>query len=358
VFGTWLSYSNERDVLVEAGRMARDTLSDEPKGMRAYRGDGTALWNKPEYAGPAMIHHDTILMAGSACDLLTGESHKRKHPLTGEPVEWTWMRNHGCNTPMASEHLLTFRSGAAGYFDFCNDGGTGNFGGFRSSCSNNLVVAGGVLTAPDYTRTCTCSYQNQTSLALVHMPNAEVWTSFGPQNPAHRIRRLGLNLGAPGDRKADDGTLWLEYPSVGGPSPAVEVTTDPEQPVWFRRHSSQVSGTGLNWVGSSGAKGLKSLKVKLAPSSDQPRTYTVRLHFIEPDDLQTGQRVFRVDLQGKTVLPALDIVHEVGERNRTLVKEFAGVLVGQELIIDLVPAPNATTRQTVLCGVEIHAEGW
>ena len=37
VFGTWLSYSAKHDVLVEAGRMARDTLFDEPKGMRAYR---------------------------------------------------------------------------------------------------------------------------------------------------------------------------------------------------------------------------------------------------------------------------------------------------------------------------------
>ena len=47
VFGTWLSYSAEHDVLVEAGRVARDTLSDEPKGMRAYRrGSGKVLWYK------------------------------------------------------------------------------------------------------------------------------------------------------------------------------------------------------------------------------------------------------------------------------------------------------------------------
>jgi hypothetical protein len=122
---------------------------------------------------------------------------------------------------MASEHLLTFRSGAAGYFDFCNDGGTGNFGGFRSSCSNNLIVAGGLLTAPDYTRTCVCSYQNQTSLALVPMPDVETWTSFGSQTPQQPVRSLGLNPAAPGDRKAEDGTLWLEYPSAGGSSPGV-----------------------------------------------------------------------------------------------------------------------------------------
>jgi outer membrane protein assembly factor BamB len=158
VFGTWLSYSAERDVLVEAGRVAGDTISDEPKGMRAYSAEsGSALWENKSFNGPAMLHHDTILMAGKACDLLTGAPRLREHPLSSEPVEWTWSRNYGCNTPMASEHLLTFRSGAAGYLDFCNDGGTGNFGGFRSSCSNNLIVAGGLLTAPDYTRTCVCS---------------------------------------------------------------------------------------------------------------------------------------------------------------------------------------------------------
>ena len=202
VFGTWLSYSAERDVLVEAGRVARDTLTDEPKGMRAYHGNnGERLWENKSYAGPAMIHHDTILMAGTACDLLTGAPRMREHPLSGESVEWTWSRNYGCNTPLASEHLLTFRSGAAGYFDLCNDGGTGNFGGFRSSCTNNLIVAGGVLSAPDYTRTCTCSYQNQTSLALVHLPQVESWTSFGADAQAaraasgHQLRRTGRPQG-------------------------------------------------------------------------------------------------------------------------------------------------------------------
>ena len=54
VFGTWLSYSAKHDVLVEAGRVARDTLTDEPKGMRAYKaGTGAVLWNQPGYVGPA-----------------------------------------------------------------------------------------------------------------------------------------------------------------------------------------------------------------------------------------------------------------------------------------------------------------
>src|SRR5262249_593513 len=147
---------------------------------RAWHADrGAPIWHQPRYSGPAMIHGDKILHDQSACWLLTGEPVMRTDPLTGRQVEWSWSRDYGCNTPMASEHLLPFRPRAAGYFDLANDGGTGNIGGFRSGCTNNLVVAGGVLVAPDYTRTCTCSYQNQSSLALVPMPDSEMWTYFG-----------------------------------------------------------------------------------------------------------------------------------------------------------------------------------
>jgi hypothetical protein len=133
------------------------------------------------------------------------------------------------------------------------DGGTGNFGGFRSGCTSNLVAADGVLNAPEYTRTCSCSYQNQTSLALVHTPDVEIWTTyfddptsevgvtelkseadeaFKPNmldNDELRIREVGINFGAPGDRMADDGTLWLEYPRTGGPSPDIPVVIHPDR---------------------------------------------------------------------------------------------------------------------------------
>jgi outer membrane protein assembly factor BamB len=359
VFGTWLSYSNERDVLVEAGRTARDTLTDEPKGMRAYRGsDGEALWENKSYSGPAMIHHETILMSDRACDLLSGAVRMRAHPLSGENVEWTWFRNYGCNTPSASEHLLTFRSGAAGYFDLCNDGGTGNFGGFRSSCTNNLIVAGGVLTAPDYTRTCTCSYQNQTSLALVHQPHVEMWTSFGAQSPKQPVRRLGINLGAPGDRKADDGTLWLDYPSVGGASPVVAIEVEPKDVAWFRRHSSQVDESVLPWVASSGAIGLARLRIQLSDAGRAPHRYTLRLHFLEPEEVPPGERVFGVRVQGQLRIPSLDVRKEAGARNRAVVRELRGVEAANELLIELAADPAAKRPAPVLSGVEVLAEGW
>ena len=359
VFGSWLSYSDKYDILIEAGRNARDTLSDEPKGLRAYRGErGNVLWSRPAYSGPAMIHGDMVLRDGGGCDLRTGAPTMRADPLTGAPIEWAWSRNYGCNTPAASENLLTFRSGAAGYYDLANDGGTGNLGGFRSSCTNNLIVADGVLNAPDYTRGCTCSYQEQASLAMAPMPEAEMWTFFPARDVKGVIRRVGINLGAPGCRKDENGTLWLEYPPVGGPAPKVKVTTSPANPDWFRRHSSQVHSDGPPWIGASGAKGLRSLSITLSRDPVPERPYTVRLTFMEPDHLNEGQRVFDVALQGRPVLKEFDVEEEAGGPNRVVVRECRGVRAGRELTVTLTPAGPDTTSAPLLCAVEITAEGW
>ena len=95
----------------------------------------------------------------------------------------------------------TFRSAAAAYYDLLEDHGTGNLGGFRTGCTSNLIVANGVLNAPDYTRTCECSYQNQASLAMVHMPEVEVWTFSPHATHTASVRLAGVNFGAPGDRR-------------------------------------------------------------------------------------------------------------------------------------------------------------
>ena len=351
-FGTWLSYSERYDILVESGRVARDTLSDEPKGMRAYRGsDGKELWFEKNYVGPAMLHGETILRGQGACELLTGKPVQRRDPITDELDEWAWTRNYGCNTPMASEHLMTFRSGAAGFFDLCHDGGTGNFGGFRSSCTNNLVVAGGVLCAPDYTRTCTCSYQNQTSICMVPMPDAEEWTFYGKAELKKHVKRVGLNFGAPGDRKANDGTLWLEYPSVGGASPAVPVHISGSKLEYFRKHQSAVTGD-LPWVGCSGVRNVETLAVKLTPETADHH-YTVRLYFAEVEAVAPGERVFDVTVQGRRLLDDFDIVKAAGGRNRVVSREFRAVPVADELRVSF---HAGTKRGAVLCGIEVQEE--
>lgn len=365
VFGTWLSYSTGHDVLVEAGWMSRDTLRDEPAGMRAYRGsDGVPLWYEKGYFGPALIHGDRILKggdaaagSGTACDLHTGRPIRIADPLTGEPIEWRWQRTYGCNTPAASEHLVLFRSGAAGFYDLCHDGGTGNLGGFRSSCTLNLIPAGGVLTVPDYTRTCTCSYQQQTSVGLIHTPDAELWTFTTARPVTGAVRRVGINLGAPGSRKADDGTLWLEHPRAGGPSPKLAVVTVPPQPETFRLHAAQVAGDRLGWVGASGCRGLTRLTLALGTDAAATGRYTVRLVFLEPDAVGPGERRFDVAIEGQPVLTGFDVCREAGGPRRVVVREFPGVTVTGELEITLTPTRDTAIPAALLSGVEVIREG-
>jgi outer membrane protein assembly factor BamB len=354
VFGTWLSYSEKHDILIETGRITRDSMLDEPKGMRGYRGkDGRELWFDKSALGPAMLRGDTVLRGQGACDIQTGKPILIEDPISGEPEEWLWSRTYGCNTPAASENLLTFRSGAAGFYDLCSEAGTGNFGGFRSSCTLNLIVADGVLSAPDYTRTCTCSYQNQTSLALVPMPEAEEWTFYGKGDPKKLVKRVGINLGAPGDRRSTDGTLWLESPSVGGLSPTVPVHVTGSKMSYFRRHPTKFQGP-LSWVGSSGAVGIESAAIQLLPSEEEDRYYTVRLYFSEPEEVKPGERVFSVNLQGRKVLDHFDIVKEAGQPYRSLVKEFHAIRVEDELRLSF--RPLAGSKGAILCGVEVIEE--
>ncbi|UCG57705.1 MAG: PQQ-binding-like beta-propeller repeat protein [Phycisphaerales bacterium] len=401
VFGTWLSYSVEHDVLLQAGSESPDRARDEAgKDMIAYRGsDGKVLWSIEEsYRGPPILHHDWIITqtgggSGSAAaeakvfNLHNGEYVTRAHPMTGETIPWTWVRFKGCNTAIASENLLTFRSASGAFVDLTKGQGTASIGGFKSGCTSNLIIADGVLSAPDYTRTCTCSYQNQASLALVHMPEVAYWTFdyYAPQSRVTPVKRVGINFGAPGNRYAEDGTLWLEHPSVGGPSPDIPVRAKYEDPHWFRYHSSRVEGD-YNWVGASGVTGLKEVSIRMfiqpvrktskvdafdkhigrTPTwseeqikgeFEQPRPYTVSLYFAEPDEKGIGKRLFDVSLQGKQVLKDFDIVKAAGRANRCVVKEFRGIAVKDDLTVTLDSVAGHDAGPT-LSGIEIIAEGW
>jgi len=360
IFGTWLAYSTEFGILLQSGRAARDMLRDEPANrMIAYRGDaGDVVWDKPNsHSGPCLLHHQRIITQSGAFDLLSGEKELRTNPLNGVKSSWNYSRNYGCNSAVGSECLLTFRSAAAGYFDLLSDSGTGNMGGFKSGCTSNLIVANGVLNAPDYTRTCSCAYQNQTSLAFIHMPEMEQWTFNTFRINKERIRKLGINLGAPGDRKSDAGTLWLEYPYVGGPSPKVPVEILPKNAKWFRFHTSEMKSGKNKWIAASGVEGIESIKITLDPLAKQTRKYTVRLHFTEPDYDIAAQRKFSVSIQNEMKIPELDIAASTGGSHRGIVKTFSGIDVKNDLVVQFKRNSGIKSAGAVLCGIEVIEEG-
>ncbi len=403
IFGTFLSYSAEHDILIEGGSSNRDRpWYEADQGLIAYRGStGQVLWREKatRYQGPVLIWRDRIITNGS-----TIVSFDLK---TGKKLAFGFKRQYGCNTIIGSQNLLTFRSGAAGFFDLANDSGVGNIGGFRSSCTSNLIVADGVLSAPEYTRTCTCTYQNQTSLALIHMPQVEQWTYSEVKPGDGPIQQIGINLGAPGDRRGPSGALWMEFPGVGiksgEPAIRLEGANDPvkaeatdktplpdgrgsdktpdkapaadraaiaepsripaspsapvkvDVPTWraVTRHASVIEAGELPWVAASQVQNLRALVVTLEKNAKEPRRYTLRLVFAELDDVKPGERVFDVIVQGKPVLSAFDVVREAGGPRRSLVKEIRGVAVTGDLRIEL---KQAGTLPAMLSGVEIVAE--
>lgn len=105
-------------------------------------------------------------------------------------------------------------------------------------------------------------------------------------------------------------------------------------------------------MAASGGTGIKSVVLKLGTLKTAVR-YTVRLHFSEPDDLQPGDRVFSVALQGKAVLQDFDVVQAAGIRNRTVVKEFRGIEVLDNLEVSLLPVRG---KSPLLCGIEVVRE--
>jgi outer membrane protein assembly factor BamB len=381
-FGSWLGYSEAHDLLLQAGAAATDRLvTEEKQGMAVYHGaDGTVAWRKDElsYSGPCVLHGDQIITnansyqdSAGAFSLIDGTRKTVVDPLTGEERPWMIRRAYGCNSIIGSEHLLTFRSGAAGFYDLESDSGTGNLGGFKSGCTANLVVANGVLNAPDYTRTCSCGYQNQTSLALVHMPEMEMWTvsnSFRVEPAYQRIQETGINFGAPGDRRGNDGVMWFDWPVVGGESPPLDVDVEGDAK-FYRRHASQFHGDPFAWIGASGVVGASTIRVSLSlrpedldkesrnaatvphpPLLEKP--YTVRLFFANVDELAAGKCVFDVALQGQRVLEQFDIAQGASSRRQTLVRTFEAVLIGEELEIAFTPIVG----QPVLSGVELRCE--
>ncbi|KPL02256.1 MAG: hypothetical protein AMK75_03040 [Planctomycetes bacterium SM23_65] len=352
-----LGYAPQQDLILQAGgRASRYRVARKAQ-------DGSFLWKKRMHCEaygwyhPSIIADDVIMSyLGDVYDLKSGQRKTIAHPLTGEQVPWTlFTRSHGCNHAVASENLVTVRVGNAAYVDLLNFSGTHSLGGFRSGCQNSLIVADGVLSAPRYSG-CSCAYPIFTSLGLVHDPEVEQWSFFGRGPVRGRVKRVGINLGAPGDRRTDDGTLWLDYPSVGGPSPDIPVRVTPENVERFCHRSSRVKGDGLRWVAASGLKGLREVTVTLAPDAKDEQRYTVRLHFCEPDDVKPGQRVFSVALQGKPVLGDFDVVREAGGPNRTLIRTFRDVSVKSELTIVLSPSEGTDVPAPILSGVEIIAE--
>lgn len=252
------------------------------------------------------------------------KSGMRINPLTLEQEPRVFPKSYGCDGGFDYGGIFTFRSGTAAFYDKKVESGTIHISGPRSGCTNSIVPAGGILNVPYFFEGCTCSYPLPMGLALHSMhEDFEQWATWGavPKASLHgKIQRIGINLGAPGDRKTRDGTLWLDFPSVGGPSPEIDFTTEPAKPEFFYHHSLWMKkGTGWPWVAASGAKGLRSAKL----SGLKNGHYTVKLVVSSPDSAKHRFDVVVQDrsltnLQPQTMTASTETVSDIAVTDGTL----------------------------------------
>ncbi len=275
---------------------------------------------------------------------------QRVNPLTGKREPRTFPKDYGCDGGVDYGAIYGMRSATAAFYDKTCESGTVHISGPRSGCTNSVIPAGGVLNVPFFYAGCTCSYPLPAGLALASEPETfEQWATWGASEPQD-VQRVGINLGAPGDRVTRDGTLWIDAPSRGGPSPKVPIAIAPQSARPWYRHSLWIEGgRGWPWVVASGVEGLESLTVRGLIAG----TYTVRLFFAEPGLAQPGERMFDVAVGGSLLAERLDPVREAGGRLRGVVREVDGVRSTGAIDIRL----TARAGATVLCGVEVIAAG-
>ena len=326
--------------------------------------DGYTMWRKPiGYRVRPVVVGKTLYAEPWAYDLASGEQQKRIHPVTGREEAWQFARpGHHCGAPAASPHMLLFRSLNLGWYDLDNDFGTQHFGGQRTGCWINFIPANGLLMMPEASSGCMCAFPNICTVVFKNREENRQWAYYSQPGSMTPVKRLALNLAAPGDRKAADGSLWLGYPRPRGSLVLQYQMTASFFPDWsYFKHDParlEIADTDTPWVYRSGVNGLRLCKIPVAESVDGKARYTVRLAFAELDHNATGKRVFDIKIQDKVVTEKFDIFQQAGGKNRAVVKEFTGIDADTELAVEFVsriakPTPD---QLPALQGIEIERE--
>jgi hypothetical protein len=185
------------------------------------------------------------------------------------------------------------------------------------------------------------------------MPWMNYWTNSNYKWNGKKIKMLGLNLNAPGDRVADNDILWLDFPNAGGASPAIAVKMDTVNFITIRKDPLSVKSKRASWISSSAASGIRAIDIPLTTDSiPETDSYTVTLYFAELQGKKTGERVFDIIIQDKKVADNFDIVREAGESDREVVKVFNGIRAESNIRIELLPENG----NTLISGIELKQE--
>lgn len=229
---------------------------------------GAKLWQLDHYVRPdhlPVIYDDWIIAQPGAYHLATGKPVMSRDVFTERARPWKLPRAYGCGGVAGCRGLLFFRSGTIGFFDMA-EGGLTTFGGVRAGCGVTMVAANGLLVCAEASSGCSCGYNFQTSLALAPADGEtdRPWYVFARQPADGLVTRIGLNLGAPGDRRDEDGNAWLGFPRSAPPDASPEPVRLGLNPICWHRDAAtpgQIRGSPTPWLYTSAVSGSGTIAV-------------------------------------------------------------------------------------------------
>lgn len=140
----------------------------------------------------------------------------RVHPLTGDLVPKIYRPGTGgCGEAYYSSTSRFGRAtGMLGLYDFIDDSGLRNLCGVKAGCSTPMTTALGLLIISPEGGHCVCTFPLATTITLAPADRRlnEDWALFHDHPADTLVRQAAINLGAFGDRRDEQGTLWLGFP--------------------------------------------------------------------------------------------------------------------------------------------------
>ncbi|MCL4201586.1 MAG: PQQ-binding-like beta-propeller repeat protein [Pirellulaceae bacterium] len=327
---------------------------------------GDFLWGgRKGYRKRPIIVGDFVYAEPFAWELKTGRLKTVPNPLSGQPQPLDFHRGYiGCGHLLGSGAALFGARGGIAYCNLDTASGFAPFAGMHLACGLGAVPAGGIFVAPEGRSGCTCDTPIYASIALYPKSQGDDWslgfTGGRAETVSLPVQLVSINLGAPGYRSDAAGHLWIPYPARVDPGPLGDwlPTYQHDDAMCYRLDdlTTEIAGTDIPWVYTSGYRHDKPLRFRLIGDGQPESRYTVRLMFAEPEEIGPGQRVFDVQLQGRTVLERLDVAAAAGGSQLALVREFRDIPVQRDLTIQLTPSetnlPEDTRKSPILCGFQ------
>lgn len=315
--------------------------------------NGKELWSKnANYMNRPAVIGSEIFAEPWAFDLHSGNPKTRPHPITGEESQWRFSRpGHHCGVITATPNMMFFRSGFIGYYDLYKDSGTRHFAGQRLGCWINAIPGNGLVMIPEASAGCVCQFSIASTVVMEPKTESKSWGIFSAVGPSTPVKRMGINFGAPGDRKDLSRQEWFGYPRPSSRG-RLEYVFDLKPEFrsgggWYSRNLEALDISDVNdpWLFASGARGLESFEVPLLGENDEPAKYTIKMLFINE---QENSVQCNVRLQGSE--DAKSVTLSATPNIQPLPQIFSGVEVTDNLRVEL-ELNNAT-----LAAMEISRE--